>query len=430
MTTVLLVVFFVTMLASVPIVISIIGSSIISLELFGNITKHFIASQIFGAMGSFTLIALPFFMLAGNLMLKGGISERLVTFCEALLGRRTGAMGLVAITACMIFAAISGSGPAAVAAMGMIMLPIMKEHKYDMGYAASLVATAGGLGIIIPPSLPMISYCLMADISVGAMFMSGIIPGIMIGVACMILNYFVAKKKGFGKARERKLTFKEFMKAIKESILALLMPIIILGGIYGGIFTATEASCVAVVYGLIVGVFVYKKITWKVFKEMLFDSAKSSGGMMMIFAVCNAFNWVLTIQQIPTKLTNFITSTFTTATSFLWALIILLLILGCFMAVNAAIIILTPLLVPIAHAYGFSLIQLGIIMIVCLNVGGITPPFGVQMFITSSISETPVEKMFKWIFLFVVLNVIILIPLVAFPEISLWLPRIMGFTIS
>jgi len=430
MSIVLFIVFFLTMMLSAPIVISIIGSSIISLELFSNITDQFIASQVFSSLSSFTLIALPFFMLAGNLMLKGGISERLVMFCEAFLGRRTGAMGMVAVVACMIFAAISGSGPAAVAAMGMVMLPIMKEHKYDMGYAASLVATAGGLGIIIPPSLPMIAYCLMADISVGAMFMSGIVPGIMIGVACMVLNYFVAKKKGFGKSRENKLTFKQYVKVLKESILALLMPIIILGGIYGGFFTATEASCVAVVYGLIVGVFVYKKITWKLFKEMLFDSAKSSGGMMMIFAVCGAFNWALTIEQIPTKLTNFITGTFTTSTSFMWALIVLLLILGCFMAVNAAIIILTPLLVPIAHAYGFSLIQLGIIMIVCLNIGGITPPFGVQMFITSGISETPVEKMFKWILLFVILNIIILVPLVAFPEISLWLPRIMGFTIA
>ena len=425
----MLVIFFITLFCGAPIILALSGSAMIAINTFSPIGEYSIASKIFTALNSFTLVAMPCFLLAGNIMQNGGISDRLVAFCEAFLGRRRGAMGMVAIFACMLFGAISGSGVAAIAAMGMVMLPILKEKGFDDGYSASLVATAGGLGVIIPPSLPMISFCLMAECSVGAMFMCGIGPGILTGVGFMIVNWIVSLVKGYGRSRDRALSFKEFIHVMKRSIPAVLMPVIILGGIYGGFFTSSEAACVAVVYGVVVSMFIFKTVKWKDLRDMLFEATRMSGSMLLIYACCQAFVYVLTIEQVPTKLATFVSTTFGSQYGFIWAFIAVLLIIGCFMEVKVAVMILTPLLVPICKVYGYSVMQLGILMICTLNIGGITPPYGLSMFITSGISGTPVSKMIPWLILFTIISILLMVPLVYFPEITLFIPKAMGMSV-
>lgn len=422
MLAVLLISFFGSMFFSVPIALSISFSSILTLETFSTITPQFVGNSIFNASNNFTLIALPFFMIAGALMQHGGVSKRLIGFCKMLVGGIHGSLGIVSVLACMLFAAISGSGPATVASIGCITLPMMvHDEKYDAGYAGALVATAGGLGVVIPPSIPMISYAVLAEENIGDLFIAGIIPGILIGVILMAVNIIVCKKYNYGIVIKRKLTFEIFWASLKDSFLALLMPIIILGGIYGGLFTPTEASCVAVVYGLVVGVFVYKEINWNTYKKIVLDAAVMSATAMIIMSMCDMFNWVLTINRIPTMLANFITTNFTTPFTFVCALSIILLILGCFMSVNAAIIVLTPIVVPIIRLMGYSAIQLGIVMIVCLSIGMVTPPFGVNMFISANITKAPVDKQFKWIFLLVGAACVGLLAIIQFPWLTLGL---------
>ena len=422
MLAVLLISFFGSMFFSVPIALSISFSSILTLEVFSSITPQFVANTVFNASNNFSLIALPFFMVAGALMQHGGVSKRLISFCKMLVGGIHGSLGIVSVLACMLFAAISGSGPATVVSIGCITLPMMiNDEKYDAGFAGALVATAGGLGVVIPPSIPMISYAVLAEESIGDLFIAGIIPGILIGVILMIVNYIVCRKKGYGIVVKRKLTFKIFWDSLKESFLALLMPVIILGGIYGGLFTPTEASCVAVVYGLVVGVFVYKEIKWDTYKKIALDAVVMSATAMIIMSMCDMFNWVLNINRIPTMLANFITANFTTPFLFVCAISVVLLILGCFMSVNAAIIVLTPIIVPIARLMGYSAVQLGVVMIICLSIGMVTPPFGVNMFISANITKAPVDRQFKWIFLLVGASCIGLLAIIAFPWLTLGL---------
>ena len=421
MTLALMISFLASMFLSVPIAISIAFSSIFTLEVFSHVTSQFFGNGVFNSCNNFTLIAVPFFMIAGSLMQYGGVSKRLVSFCKMLVGGLHGSLGIVSVLACMLFAAISGSGPATVASIGMIMLPMMTQEGYDPGYSGALVATAGGLGIIIPPSIPMITYAVLASCNIGNLFIAGILPGIFIGAVLMVVNYFICRKNHWGIVIKRKLTLKIFWAGLKESFLALLMPIIILGGIYGGLFTPTEASCVAVVYGLIVGVFVYKEITWKIYKKIILDAAVISGTALVIMSVCDGFNWALTINRVPITLANFITTNFTTPFMFVIVLAIILLILGCFMSVNAAIMVLTPILVPITTQMGYSPITIGVVMIICLSIGMVTPPFGMNMFLAAKITGDPVDRQFKWIWLLVGFCMLCLLAVILVPWLTLGL---------
>lgn len=422
----MLIAFFGSMFLSVPIAIAISFSSILALEVFSHVTPQFMATHVYSSANNFTLIALPFFMMAGALMQHGGVSRRLIKFCKVFVGGMHGSLGMVTVLACMLFAAISGSGPATVVSIGCIVLPLMAEEGYDPAYSGSLIATAGGLGVVIPPSLPMITYAVLAEVSVGALFAAGILPGIILGVGLMVVNYFVCKRKKMGIIEKKRLTFKVFWDALKESFLALMMPVIILGGIYGGLFTPTEAACVAVVYGLIVGIFVYKEIKWDTLRKILVDASVMAATALLIMCMVDGFNWVLTITHVPQILSDFIVANFATKYSFVAALSILMLILGCLMSANAAIIILTPICAPIAVRMGFDPIQLGVIMIVLLNIGCVTPPYGVHMFIASGITKTPVNKMFKWIWLLVASSILITALLIFIPQLSTWLPRLFG----
>jgi len=429
MLTVMIVIFFVTMLLGMPIAFSMSLSSTVALLIKGTATLQLTGQQVYNATSNLALIAVPFFMLAGNIMNMGGVSKRLINFCRLIFGRLPGGLGIVTVFAAMIFAAISGSGPATVAALGVFMIPSMVDDGYDIGFSGALMASSGGLGIVIPPSIPMVMYATLAGVSVGTMFMAGIVPGILLGLALMLYTFIFAKKKGYKSAPIEAPDFKSKIKIVLEAIPALLMPMIILGGIYGGIFTPTEASGVAVIYGLILGLFVYKEIKLKDMKKLFKDAGIMSASAMLIVSLADGFNWVITTNRVPRILSNFALSTFSSSAGIMLALIVLLLLIGCFMSVNAAMIVLTPILVPVMSAMGVSPITLGIVMTICITLGMITPPFGVNLFVAAGIAKVPFDSMAKQAFIMVGVCIVVLLIMAFFPDIILFLPRLAGMSV-
>lgn len=370
----------------VPVAYALGLSSLIALLTMGNTSLIVIAQSMYGGMNSFTFLALPFFILAGNIMAAGGVSKRLINFAQSMLGHIPGGLAIVAVAASMFFAAVSGSAAATCAAVGAIMVPCMRESNYKDDFSAAVIGTAATSGIIIPPSVPMIVYCISvgAGISVGDCFVAGFIPGVLYCVALMILAYFRCKKHHYHGAV--KATGKERWEAFKGAVLPLLMPVIILGGIYGGIFTATEASVIAVVYGLIVSTAVLRELKWKQLLTIIRDSAMSAGGLLLLLGAANVFGVILTRERIPQLITGFFLEFIDNRFTFLLIVNILFLILGMFMEAGPAIIILAPLLAPVASAYGINLVHFGVIMIMNLAIGMASPPFGLSLFVITDIS--------------------------------------------
>lgn len=437
----LLVLFVVGMLIGIPIAFCLGLSSALTMLFLGSLPMMITGQMIYAAADSFALLAIPFFMLAGNLMGSGGISHRLVAFANIFFGRTTGGMGMVAIVTSMFFAAISGSGPATVAALGAIVVPAMIGYKYDKGYAAALMATAGSIGIIIPPSIPMIVYGVQAEISVARIFMAGIIPGLLFGGALMILNYFMSRSRGY-QAIKKQLT-DSFNDPLPQSvdeegrpktdkcswdvIFALIMPVIILGGIYSGIFTPTESAGVAVVYGLIVGLFVYRELKLKDLPKVLIDSAVSTAMILLIIMFASLFSFILVSEGAPQKLIAMINEFTTSPLVILLLINIFLLVAGCFLDASSAIIVLTPLLLPLVASIGMDYVHFGVVMIVNLAIGLITPPVGLDLYVACSIAKINLEEIIKasWPFLAVTLIVLMLVTYI--PSISMWLPGVLGY---
>lgn len=379
----------------VPVAYALGLSSLIALLTMGNTSLIVIAQSMYGGMNSFTFLALPFFILAGNIMAAGGVSKRLINFAQSMLGHIPGGLAIVAVAASMFFAAVSGSAAATCAAVGAIMVPCMRESNYNDDFSAAVIGTAATSGIIIPPSVPMIVYCISvgAGISVGDCFVAGFIPGIIYCVALMVLAYFRCKKHHYHGTT--KATAQERWAAFKGAILPLLMPVIILGGIYGGIFTATEASVIAVVYGLIVSTLILHELKWKQLFTIIRDSAMSAGGLLLLLGAANVFGVILTRERIPQLITGFFLEFIDNKFTFLLIVNILFLILGMFMEAGPAIIILAPLLAPVAAAYGISLIHFGIIMIMNLAIGMASPPFGLSLFVITDISGCKFARICK-----------------------------------
>jgi len=420
MGTLLLIGFIVLVVVGAPIAFVLSGTSIFSMY-FGtaNPVMAVQAQQMFVGMDSFPLLAIPLFMVAGSLMGEGGISKRLVNFCDSLVGHFTGGLAYVGILACMIFAAISGSGPATVAALGSILIPGMVEAGYDIGFATSVMAIAGAIGVIIPPSIPMVVYSSSANTSVGDMFLAGILPGIVVGLALMVASYIICKRGKFGLPTHPRYTLKQRLVAFKESFAALLMPVIILGGIYGGIFTPTEAAAVAVFYGFIVGFFVLKELTLEKCKTIFLNSAKNTAMVMMIIGAAKGFGLVLTTQHVPEKVAAFMMSISDSKIVVLLLINILLLFVGCIMECNAALLILTPILLPVVTSLGVNPIHFGIIMIVNLALGMSTPPLGVNLFVGCGISHITIERTIKSLLPLLLANVIALFIITYIPQISM-----------
>lgn len=406
------------LIISVPIAIALGMASTIALLYSGKVSSSYIAQGLVTSIDSFPLMAVPFFILAGDLMGQGGLSRRLLEVGNTIFGRYTGGMAIIAIVTCMFFAAISGSGPATVAAIGGIMLPTMLRHGYNSGYSVGLVAAAGSIGIIIPPSIPMIIYAVSANVSITQMFLAGIIPGLFIGVALIITAYVKARKAGY-KGFDRRYKASEIWASIWDAKWALLVPIIILGGIYGGVFTPTEAAAVGVIYGFVIGFFVYKELKLSDLYKVVSGSALTSATVVLIVGTATIFGRVLAIERIPFHIAEYIVSLTDSAVLILVLVNILLLVVGMFMETIAAIIILTPILLPVVTAVGVHPVHFGIVMIVNLAIGMVTPPVGVNLFVGSRVGSVPLESAMVGAIPFIAAMIVVLLLITYVPWISL-----------
>ena len=387
-------VFFVLIMLSVPIGVALGVATSLTICLTSNIGPVMVAQKAFTGLDSFTLIAIPFFMLAGNLMALGGIARRIVNLADAAVGKFTGGLGMATVIGCMFFAAISGSAPATVTAMGSIMLPEMEKRGYDRAFSTGLTATAGTIGVIIPPSIPFVIYGVASGTSVGDMFKAGFIPGILIGIGLMIVCWVISKKRGY-KGIERTKNDESFLKVFLDSLPALMAPVIILGGIYGGIFTPTEAAVVATVYSLFVGKFVYHELTWKIVYESYRSTADMNGFTGLALGFSMSFAAYLTMEQIPAKVANVVLSAVSSKIAIIALIIVILLVVGCFVDNISSCLILTPVFLPMVKAVGMDPVHFGIMMTVALAIGFVTPPYGVNLFVASAVAKLKIEEVSK-----------------------------------
>lgn len=424
MTALLFISMIILLIVGVPIAFVLCGSSIIAILSTGDIHNAIVIQRMFSGSGSFTLLAIPFFVLAGNLMSSGGISKRLVNLCNSLFGHISGGLAMVAIITCAFFAAISGSSAATAAAVGTIIIPEMLKHKYDKDFAGATVASSAELGVIIPPSIGLIQYGVATGTSISDLFMAGFLPGIFICLVLCVVAHFLCKKQGFEPSK--KATRQEKIQAFKDAILAILMPVIILGGIYSGVFTPTEAAVIAVFYGLIVGVFVYKEIKLSDIPRILTDSAITMSTVLLIMSASTIFGWILTKLQIPQAVAKGFLGISASKYIFLLLVNVLLLFIGMFCEAGAAMVILAPLLAPVAQTLGIDLVHFGIIMMANLAIGMMTPPVGVNLYVVCDTVKVKIEGMFPYLvkyFLALVAGVLIITYV---PQLSLLLVNLFG----
>jgi C4-dicarboxylate transporter DctM subunit len=412
--------FAIFLLLNVPIAVAL-GLATGAAVLSSNLPLTLVVQRIFASNDNFPLMAIPFFMLAGSIMTYGGVSKRLVAFADSLVGWLTGGLGIVATLAGMFFAAISGSSAATTAAIGPILFPEMEKRGYNRDFAAAIIAAAGETGIIIPPSVTMVVYGVIAGVSIGDLFLGGFGPGILMGLSMAALIYFISRKNDYGGTKWA--GFGNVWKTFIQSIWGLLMPVIILGGIYGGIFTPTEAAAVAVVYGLIVGFFIYKDLKVSDLPKIVEDSVKSTAVVMFIMDAAGLFSWIITSQQVPVLLANYFISITNNPTTILMLINILLLIVGCFLNASAAVTILAPILVPVVVKMGIDPVFFGVLMVVNLAIGTLTPPVGVDLFVATSIAKISLERISKAILSFIVVLIIDLIVITYIPGIIMWIPN-------
>lgn len=411
-------------LLNVPIAVAIGLASLSAILWSGAIPPVVLVQKMFTATDSFPLMAVPFFILAGSLMEFGGISRRLVDFANSIVGRFSGGLAFVAIIASMFFGAISGAAVACVAAIGTILIPAMVRRGYDTPYATAVQATAGTLGVMIPPSIPMIIYGVLTGVSIGALFMGGILPGFLVGGSLMLVAWLIARKKGY--KGDEKASGAKIWATFKDAILALLMPVIILGGIYGGVFTPTEAAVVAVAYGFIIGFFVYRELTLPKLKDILVNTSIGTATIMFIIATSSVFSWILTAQRVPQAVAEAILSISTNPVVILTLINLLLLFIGTFMETVASIIILVPVLLPVVTQIGVDPLHFGIIIVVNLAIGMVTPPLGVCLFVGCGIGGITLESISKAVWPFILSMIIAVLLLTYIPWISLILPRLAG----
>ncbi|QIM73085.1 TRAP transporter large permease [Bordetella trematum] len=403
---------------SVPVAIAIGLAALTGISV-GGLPWLVFAQQIYAALDKYPLVAIPFFILAGNLMEAGGISERMVEFAKSLVGGMHGGLACTCVLTCMIFAAVAGSSVATTFAVGAILIPAMVRHGYPAPFAASLQASAAELGVIIPPSIPMILYAVSTDTSTGELFIAGVVPGILIGLALMVYVWLYARRNGLGKRDgEGRLPL---WQAFKRAWLALLMPVIILGGIYGGIFTPTEASVVAVVYAVLIGTLVYRRLKLPDISLTLHRSVISTAVIMFLIANAGVFSFLLNRAGIPDALGQWLSQLFDSQTGFLLGINAALFVIGMFIETSASIVVLAPLLLPVAMQFGVEPVHFGIIMVVNLALGMVTPPFGVNLFAACAVAKLPVERLIRPLLPFVGVVLVCLLVITYWPGLSLGL---------
>ena len=412
-------------LLGLPIVYALGGLAAIVMvwqDIFNPVT---IAHNMYAGLDSFPLLAVPFFMLAGSIMEEAKITKRLMDFAYELVGRFAGGMAHVAILLAMLFAAMCGSAVATAAAIGALLLPTMRERGYDDGFSSALIACGGAIGPIIPPSIPMIIYAVIAGVSVKRMFLGGVVPGIAFGLVLMVYSFFYAKKHNYPRETEA-LTLKDFWNSFKRAFLALLLPVIILGGIFSGIFTATESAAVAAFYALILGFFVYRTISLKQMPKILLSAAKGTATVMIIVAAASALAWVLTSQQIPQKIATSIMAMTDNSTVVLILLNLLILVLGCFIDAVSIIMLLSPIVLTVITRMGVDPVFFGVLLTVNVCIGALTPPVGTCLFVASKAGNTRLADTCRAVIPMVGLVVMVLLLCILFPGLVLGLPNLAG----
>lgn len=411
-------------LIGVPVAISLGLAALMTAVGADAIAVNYIARLSFTSINSTTIMCIPFFIAAGTFMGVGGLSSRLFKLADQLLGNLYGGLALATIATCMIFAAMSGSGPATVAAIGSMTIPAMVERGYDKYFSAAVVACAGAIGVMIPPSNPFVVYGVSANASVGKLFLGGIVPGLLTGSVLMVISFFWSKKMQW-KGDSEKRSIKSVAFSFWDAKWALLVPDIILGGIYSGIMTPTESAAIAALYGLLVGAFVYREINTKNFVSCLVDSCMTTATIVSLIAMATIFGNIMTVEQIPRLIANFILGITSNKILILLMINILLLIVGTFMEALAAIVILTPILLPIATGVGVDPVHFGVIMVINLAIGFVTPPVGVNLFVASGVARLKLQTLSKTALPFLAGMIVILLLVTYVPEICLWLPSLM-----
>ena len=420
--TILFGVFIITLFLGFPIAFSL-GLSSLSYLLFSDIPLVVIPQKLYAGMDVFVLLCIPGFILAGNLMNRGGITERIISFSKAIVGHIRGGLGLANIGASMIFAGISGTAVADSASIGSVMIPAMKNEGYDTEFSCAITASSSTIGPIIPPSLPMIVAGTLTGLSVAKLFIAGAIPGLLLATGLMTVSYMISKKKGRPKGKKSSLS--QIRKEFFSAFWALLMIVIILYGIVGGVFTPTEASIVASLYALIIGLFIYKNLTIKKLPKIFVDTMVTTSSLMILVGFANLFGWILVSEQIPQLIANTLLDITTNKYLILMIINILLLFVGAFMETIAALVILFPVLLKVAVSVGIDPIQFAVIAVLNLMIGLTTPPVGVCLFVTSSIGKVSLSNVSKAILPFLAVSIFILLLVTYIPSISLFLPNLL-----
>lgn len=425
---IILVLLVIMLVAGVPIAVALGISSVCAILPIMDTSAAVLtgAQRIFSGISVFSLLAIPFFILAGNIMNKGGIAVRLINLAKLVTGRTPGALAQTNVIANMLFGAISGSGTAAASAMGSIIGPIEKEEGYDPNFSAAANIATAPTGLLIPPSNVMITFSLVSGgTSVAALFMAGYIPGILWGLACMLVIFCIAKKRGY--RSNTKFTAKEKINIILQAIPCLLLIIIVIGGIIAGIFTATEGSVVAVVYSLLLSLFGYKSIKLKDLPQIFKDSAEMTGIIIFLIGVSSIMSWVMAFTNIPSLVSNGLLAISDSKIVILLLINVILLIVGTFMDMTPACLIFTPIFLPVCTALGMNTIHFGIMMILNLCIGTITPPVGTTLFVGVKVGNVKIETVFKQLLIYFAAIFIVLMLVTYIPQLSLWLPSLMGY---
>lgn len=410
---------FVLFMAGVPVAVSLALAGVIGLEFFSNLPLLLVAQRMFVGIDSFPLMAIPFFILAGNLMSAGGISARLVELAKSIIGGIQGGLACTCVLTCMIFASVSGSSVATTFAIGAILIPAMVRHGYPRPTAAAIQATSAELGVLIPPSIPLILFGVATDTSIGQLFIAGIGPGLLVGLSLIIFLAIWCRLRGYGlRDGEDRMAL---WPAFKRAGIALLMPVVVIGGIYGGVFTPTEASAVAVFYALAVGLLFYRELKLRDLPQILRQTMISTSVIMFIIAAAALFSFILTRAGIPAAIGSLATDLFTDKWTFLLAINLLLLIVGMFIETSAAILVLAPILTPIAMSFGVDPVHFGVIVVVNLALGMCTPPLGVNLFAACAVARISIDRIVPALvpFILVILGCLMAITYLPFISIGL-----------
>ena len=426
MLTILGVTFLVSLGLGVPIAFGLGLAATAAVVAWGQVPLWLLPQRMFTGVDSFVFMAIPFFILAGELMCTSGILDRLVKFTDSLVGHIRGGLAHVNIVASMIFAGISGSAVADAAALGALLIPSMQK-EYDVDFGSGVCAGASTIGPIIPPSIPMVIYALAAGgVSIAALFLAGVIPGILMGLGMMTIAYVIAKRRGYP-VRPRSLSWRDLLAQFWQVLPALLMPVIIVGGILGGIFTATEAAAVAVAYAVLVGFVVTKELKWRDIPPALLKAGVTTSVVFMLIATSNAVSWLLTTQQVPRMIGEYLRQVTSSPAVFLLIVNIFLLIVGCLLDLSAAIIMFVPILAPVALVYGVDPLHFGFMVVLNLVIGLLTPPVGVCLFVVAGIARIPLERLVRAVWPFLLWQIAVLALVTYVPVVCTAIPRFFGY---